>query len=1835
LAPKPDRVTIFRELAQTKLALAGKSDRQLLELPEIVNPAQMAKLRILDLVQAPAFFCSQELMAVLSMVGIRLTLRDGNTPWAASFYATYCIILSGLGELQQTYRLGQLATILADRYAYLSISARVKVAVAVYSKPWQEPLRATISLLDESVRMAVDSGNLQYIGINAGVSTATRFYAGMPLDKVVDLIPKTSELIALSKDENSQQFFDLTIQTIENLHVATDRPTDIFKGKDELLLVAQWQAKNEAILLSTMYGFQTLLAYHFEDIPQALSYADAQLPYEYSAKGGYSIARIWLFDALTRLAAYPHSGKRIQTQLLKRIEAAHRELGKRARLMPENFQHQYDLVAAEKCQIWGDVTGAIELYDRAISGADANEYLQEAALAKELAAKFYLKWGKPKIAATYMQEAYYGYLRWGATAKTADLERRYPQLLVPILHSKQRESNALATLVMLTNSAIDDLRGSQSGTNLDLAAIIQSAQSLSSKIELEELIGQLSQIILTNSGAQTCILALPDRQDEWQIRSISTVAAEKIATISLRPTLVDTDEFPTNLIYWVKNTQATVVLDARQPLAIPDRYLLAHQPQSVLCLPIVHQDRVLGVLYLEHRQAPAIFTAPKQTVISFLCTQAAIALHNAQLYEAVGQRSAAIEASLDGFAILDRDRFIYLNQSHADMFGYTIAELLDRDWHCLYSMLQLQEFATTAFPALAKLGQWQGEAIATRKDGSTFNEEVTLFSLDNGQIICICRNITERKSMEMALRESEERYHQLVSNIPGALYQFELTADGTRQLNYVSARFYEIFEAAPDLLVGDIAVLLSQIVPVDRRSFDRSIRKATKLGTSWAWEGRISTPSGKIKWIRGESRYQQTGDDKIVWDGILTDITDRKQTEIALRQSEVRYQKLADNIPGIIYQFRLAPDGSRSYPYVSSGCWELLQLTPAAVMADAQCAIDLIHPDDRPALKQVMAISAQELTPIQWKGRMLLHSGAIKWIKYAARPELQADGAIVWDGVMLDITAQQAALQERDRAEIALRQSEARYQKLADNIPGVIYQFRLAPDGSMSYPFVSSGCWDLFQVTATAIMNEAHCAIELFHHDDCLQLQQVLMASARDLTPLLCEGRIILPTGEIKWIKYAARPELQADGAIVWDGVMLDITAQKAAQQERDRQAAALRAIVEWTALGKSGLEFYQACTSYIVANFDVQYAFLSQPTLDRPTERAQISVMWTGTEFLQPDEINLANNPCGVTYQHDWGIFPSDLRSHFPQSTLLASLQGESYLSVTIRDGEGTILGNLGIIDTKPLPADLTALQFILQLFADRIAGEIQRQADESELRKRQQQIEAFINNSPAAMYLKDLEGRYQLINQTCLNLVGGDRLYVGETDYALHPPAIASQIDARDRELIRTGESISIEEVALDLHGVERTYISNKFVLTDEDGQPYALGGVSTDITDRKQAEARLELTNQELQRATRLKDEFLATMSHELRTPLNAILGMSESLQDEDVFGTLNPAQLQAIVTIEHSGEHLLSLINDILDVSKISAGQLKLNLDRVSWRELCQSSLSLVSPQAISKQIQIDTQFAIAPDWILVDERRMRQVLINLLNNAVKFTPSGGQVKLSVSIDAAGWCLAVSDTGIGIDRADLAKLFQPFVQIDSSLNRKYQGTGLGLVLVKQIVELHGGTVTISSQVGKGSCFSVLLPQTCGQFESNQIANDSLAVVADDRIAAPRPVTVLLAEGNEVIIDTFSNYLTAKGCRVILAPTGTALMSLMASYTTLDRRFRPDVIAIDLQLLATDGRLAIDALCQHPLQIPIIAITQSFSSDDRARCGQLGATYLIKPVKLLELYQAILNCLKIVDS
>jgi signal transduction histidine kinase len=395
-----------------------------------------------------------------------------------------------------------------------------------------------------------------------------------------------------------------------------------------------------------------------------------------------------------------------------------------------------------------------------------------------------------------------------------------------------------------------------------------------------------------------------------------------------------------------------------------------------------------------------------------------------------------------------------------------------------------------------------------------------------------------------------------------------------------------------------------------------------------------------------------------------------------------------------------------------------------------------------------------------------------------------------------------------------------------------------------------------------------------------------------------------------------------------------------------------------------------------------------------------------------------------------------------------------------------------------------------------------------------------------------------------------------------------------------------------------------------------------------------AELRKTNAELAHAVRLKDEFLASMSHELRTPLNAILGIAEGLLDQ-FYGSLNERQIRSVQLVEHSGRHLLALINDILDVSKIESGELMLEKETVPVSSICAGSLQFIKLAASKKNITVHSEIDEQVTYIQADSRRLKQILINLLSNAVKFTPDHGAVGLQVAGDPENEVaqFTVWDTGIGIAQEDIPRIFRPFVQLDSSLSRQFPGTGLGLSLVKRMTEMHGGTVSVDSAPGRGSRFTVSLSwQSSGASEleaalSRTQLPQSTGLHTSHLVHQPSRTRILLAEDDQINAEIFVQFIESLDYQVILARDGREAVKF-------NRLERPALILMDIQMPGMNGLEAIQEIRSDKKfdDIPIIALTALAMAGDQERCMEAGANdYMTKPVPLRQLKKVIRSYLR----
>jgi len=452
-----------------------------------------------------------------------------------------------------------------------------------------------------------------------------------------------------------------------------------------------------------------------------------------------------------------------------------------------------------------------------------------------------------------------------------------------------------------------------------------------------------------------------------------------------------------------------------------------------------------------------------------------------------------------------------------------------------------------------------------------------------------------------------------------------------------------------------------------------------------------------------------------------------------------------------------------------------------------------------------------------------------------------------------------------------------------------------------------------------------------------------------------------------------------------------------------------------------------------------------------------------------------------------------------------------------------------------------------------------------------------------------------------------------------------------------VATGEQESwMDEYELSCaQGMRRHVIHRAILLRSADGSPSRITHVIQDVTDRHLADERqlaereelerhvqertraIAAKNAELARAMRHKDEFLASMSHELRTPLNAVLGLTDAML-EGVGGQPLDRHLSWLGDIKSSGAHLLGLINDLLDLARIEAGQLEIDLQPTSPSELAEATIRLVHGAALAKGIKLERNIPLDLPALATDARLVRQILLNLLGNAVKFTPREGLVQFRVRVGATQDTIEfeVSDTGVGIPPDRLADIFQPFVQVDSGLDRQAGGTGLGLALVSRMAERLGGSVSVDSILGIGSTFVVVLPAQGS--ESRDSGEFVLEVPELPSVAAPRPPRVLLAEDNEANVRTFRDYLTAKGMEVKVVTNGQDAVEAA-------RELLPDVILMDVQMPVMDGLQATRIIrgTSRTKNIPVIALTALAMPGDRERCLDAGAdAYMSKPVRLREL-------------
>ncbi|MGH1394436.1 MAG: ATP-binding sensor histidine kinase [Trichormus sp.] len=647
--PEMIQASLDAEIATVQQFVEQHTIASILAAPKMTDPSIAEILRILQILFYAAWLDGQSTLALLALAKMAtLSLQHGNSDMSPFGYVGYGLIANGvLKDAATACQFGEIAVQLCEQFDNADVRGMTNFLFAADVHSWSRPVREADTYYNNAYKYGMEAGNWLTVGFMMMQSGSDRLTYGKNLEDLYAIAQNHAAFLEQIKSlDNLDALRVGVIQPIRQLLGLTKTP---FTFDDDNFSEVQYLQKyaNAPYHLSWFYSVKIRHAYLLEN-PAA--YPDL-IPYlsiiENTISSHAKVPSSVFYVALMHLAlaetAIADSQRQHHWQALVPLEE---RLTRWAKACPENILHKCLLIQAEKARLNKEKTDAIELYEQAINQAKINQYGYEEALANELAAKFYLEWGKEKVAAGYMQEAYYCYAHWGAKAKTDDLEKRYPQLLQPILQQQTISFNAFETIpTIITTSTSASTCAFKNGLSdvLDFTSVLKAAQAISSSLELDELIAQLTRIILENSGAKKSVVILPEN-NQWQVRAITFIDQQSKSQNHVKSILdaqpLDTCEYvPRKLLNYVRNTKETVIINNCQtniPGVIAD-YMLVHQPQSVLCTPILNQGHLLGIIYLENKLTSGVFTNERLQVINLLSSQAAISLENSQLYQKAQQ----------------------------------------------------------------------------------------------------------------------------------------------------------------------------------------------------------------------------------------------------------------------------------------------------------------------------------------------------------------------------------------------------------------------------------------------------------------------------------------------------------------------------------------------------------------------------------------------------------------------------------------------------------------------------------------------------------------------------------------------------------------------------------------------------------------------------------------------------------------------------------------------------------------------------------------------------------------------------------------------------------------------------------------------------------------------------------------------------------------------------------------------------------------------------------------------------------------------------------------------
>ncbi|AFY83055.1 PAS domain S-box protein [Oscillatoria acuminata] len=1142
---------------------------ELSRLPLMEEPDKLAAMQILMSVWGTAIIVTPEWVPRMALTMVKLSLEYGNSPRAAFAYAYYGFNLCRAGEIEQGYQLGQFALELLDQFESAESRCKVYHIFNGFIRHWKEPLPEAIAGLRTTVRLGLETGDIEYTCYATMQYSCYSLLSGEPLEKVIKKHQDSLQIIEKHQQNIQWYYTKIWLQLALNLRI-NNREVGRLNGEafdDHQDLQTLTQNKSDTSLFC-FHLAQGMLSYYLKEDQKAVESLTIAAQYEAAIASLMPLGQLPFYDSLARLALYPSVEESQQQDFLQRVELNQMRLQDWAKSGPMTYQHKYDLVAAEKARILGQNWQAAELYERAIVGARDHHFLQEAALAYELAGEFYLHREMLQIAELYIQKADALYQQWQGGAKVQQLSAQYPQWLDK--PQKQMGSeNASETLSETIQST-----SSKPEVVLDLVSVLKSSAALTREIEIEKLLGALMKILIENAGAQKGYL-IGEENGEWMVQA---AIDENLVTtqpgIPLNAVGDGTGEgdlLSGAIVRYVLRTRETVALNnatSEGPFR-GDRYIRAQQPKSILCMPILDRTKLSGIIYLENNLISGAFPSDRLEVLKFLSVQAAISLENAKLYTSLRQSESKFNQFLEalpiGISAIDPSgKFHYRNQAGKQLLGEIAPDISLEELSTFYQIYLAGSSRLYPQEQLPGIRALQGEAVMAEdleilREGERIPLQVysTPIFDETGQVIYAINaftDISDRKQAEQlradynhtlevqvaerteALRESEERFRNAFES---AAVGMCLVARNGQLLNVNSAVCQMLGYSKSELL----ALTIQDITyPEDRES---------------DWSHLEELVQGEISYYHLEKRYQHKNG-KIIW-GLLSVSLVRDQDNqplytikqiqnITLRKNlELNLQEKTEEIDRFFtmsLDLLCIGDLDGYYRRASLGWERTLGYSIAELEGRLFKIFDLVHPDDVELTLNAMADLNNGREVINVINRYRHKNGSYRWLEWRSMPA----GDLIY-ATARDITESRAA-QEK------LRHSEANLAKAQEIAHIGSWEFDLVNQSTLW----SDELYRIYGLEPSPTSPSLEPIYPRIHPETPGLEQREIQDKLRCAEPWELNQQVQRPSGEIREIEVRGEPVFDREGRLVkWVGTVHDITDRQQIEAKLRQSEAALR----------------------------------------------------------------------------------------------------------------------------------------------------------------------------------------------------------------------------------------------------------------------------------------------------------------------------------------------------------------------------------------------------------------------------------------------------------------------------------------------------------------------------------------------------------------------------------------------------------------------------------------------------------------------------------------------------